>query len=59
MDRWGGVANVISRISVNAPQFSLDDRPETVDKEALRPTACAFADIIGRLDPIPARELRS
>lgn len=59
LDKWGGVSNVISHISVNAPQFSLDDRPETVNKEALRPTACAFADIIGRLDPITARDLES
>jgi hypothetical protein len=53
----GGVANVVEHSSLNAPQFSLEDRPETVDKEALRPTACVFADIIGRLDPITAREL--
>ena len=46
----GGIANVIEYIALNAQQFSLEDRPEHVNKEALRPTACAFADMIHRLD---------
>jgi hypothetical protein len=46
----GGLTTVIEHIGLNAPQFSLEDRPEGVLKEALRPTACAIADIIGRLD---------
>jgi hypothetical protein len=46
----GGLTNIIEHIGLNAPQFSLEDRPEGVLKEALRPTACAFVDIIGRLD---------
>ena len=46
----GGFANIIEYIALNAPQFSLDDRPEVVNKEALRSTACAFVDIIDRLD---------
>ena len=46
----GGVANIIEHIALNAQQFSLEDTPETVNKEALRPTACAFVDLIGRLD---------
>jgi hypothetical protein len=46
----GGLTNIIEHIGLNAPQFSLEDRPEGVLKEALRPTACAFVDIIQRLD---------
>ncbi|MGE0407092.1 MAG: M28 family peptidase [Candidatus Korobacteraceae bacterium] len=46
----GGMENIIEHIALNAPQFSLEDRPEVVDKEALRPSACAFVDILQRLD---------
>lgn len=46
----GGLTNIIEHIGLNAPQFCLEDRPEVVCKEALRPTACAFVDIIERLD---------
>jgi hypothetical protein len=46
----GGIENIIEYIALNAQQFSLDDRPEAVDKDALRPTACAFIDIIDRLE---------
>jgi hypothetical protein len=46
----GGFPNVIEYIALNAQQFSLEDRPEAVNKEMLRPTACAFVDIINRLD---------
>lgn len=46
----GGIANIIEHIALNAPQFSLEDQPEAVNKEALRPTACAFVDIIEQLD---------
>ncbi len=57
MATQGGVMNVIEYSSLSAPQFSLEDRPETVNKEALRPTACAFADVIGRIDPVAAKDL--
>jgi hypothetical protein len=54
-----GFSPVIERISLNAPQFSNADTPETVMKEALRPTACAFADIISAVDPLPASQLNA
>ena len=59
MANQGGVANVIEYISLNEPQFSLEDTPETVNKEALRDTACVFGDIIERIDAMPAKELAS
>jgi len=40
----------IERLALNATQFNLYDTPETVAKDALRPTACAFVDIIKKLD---------
>jgi hypothetical protein len=46
----GDIANIIEYIALNAQQFSLEDTPEVVHKEALRPTACAFVDMIDRLD---------
>jgi Peptidase family M28 len=54
-----GISPVIERISLNATQFSKADTPATVMKEALRATACAFADIIAAIDPLPAGELRT
>ncbi|HUY25794.1 MAG TPA: M28 family peptidase [Candidatus Binataceae bacterium] len=57
--KMAGFWPVIERISLNAPQFSSADTPATVMKEALRPTACAFADIIAEIDRIPAHELRA
>jgi hypothetical protein len=48
----GGIANIIESIALNAQQFSLDDRPETVNKEMLGPMACAYSDMIERLDAV-------
>jgi hypothetical protein len=50
---------VVEHLSLNAPQFSRDDTPQTVMKEALRPVACAFADVINKVGPIPRSELRN
>jgi len=38
---------------MHAPEFNLYDTPETVAKDALRPTASAFVDIIRQLDSMP------
>jgi hypothetical protein len=43
----------IERIAMHAPEFNLHDTPETVAKDALRPTAAAFVDIIRMLDSMP------
>jgi len=48
---------VVERIAGSAPQFSDLDTPETVMKDALRPTACAFADIIRRFDDLSSDHL--
>ena len=47
----------IERIAMHAPEFNLYDTPETVAKDALRPTACAFVDIIRKLDSMPRRDI--
>ncbi len=47
---------VIEHLSMHAREFTKDDTPETVMKEALRPTANAFVDIIRQIDPIPASD---
>jgi hypothetical protein len=36
----------VARIAENAPQFTNDDTPNTVQVDALKPTAAAFVDII-------------
>ena len=43
----------IERIAMHAPEFNLYDTPETVVRDALRPTASAFVDIIRQLDSMP------
>ena len=40
----------VGHITHNAPQFSLDDTPDTVMFDALRPTAAAFAEMIQAVD---------
>ncbi|NQU10822.1 hypothetical protein HQ590_08535 [bacterium] len=47
----------IERLAMHAPEFNLYDTPETVAKDALRPTACAFVDIIKAIDSMPAEEI--
>ncbi len=43
----------IERAAMHAPEFNLYDTPETVAKDVLRPTACAFVDIIEELNTMP------
>jgi hypothetical protein len=40
----------VARIAENAPQFTNDDTPNTVQVDALKPTAAAFVDIIQAQD---------
>lgn len=47
----------IERLAMHAPEFNLYDTPETVAKDALRPTACAFVDIIQKLDAMPREDI--
>ena len=47
----------IERLAMHAPEFNLYDTPETVAKGALRPTACAFVDIIKALDSMCAEDI--
>ncbi len=47
----------IERLAMHAPEFNLYDTPETVAKDALRPTACAFVDIIRQLDSMPREDI--
>ncbi|MFZ0888104.1 MAG: M28 family peptidase [Candidatus Binataceae bacterium] len=57
--KMAGLSPVIERISLNATQFSDADTPDTVMKEALRPTACAFADIISAVDALTPSQLKA
>lgn len=65
-DRYVGEAHMmgaragfpcIERLAMHAPEFNLYDTPETVAKDALRPTACAFVDIIRKLDSMPREHI--
>jgi aminopeptidase YwaD len=47
----------VARIAENAPQFTNDDTPNTVQVDALKPTVAAFVDIINYVDGIPAGDL--
>jgi hypothetical protein len=48
----------VGRIAENAPEFTNDDKPDTVEVDALRPTAAAFVDIIKKIDVTPADLLK-